>query len=72
MFKGLPARAIHLGFALTLAFLIYPLSKGKRISFFDILISFIGTFLISCGAVKEGFTNQKKNPLAKVQIEVEY
>ena len=24
MFKGLPARAIHLGFALTLAFLIYP------------------------------------------------
>ena len=27
MFKGLPARAIHLGFALTLAFLIYPISK---------------------------------------------
>ena len=32
MFKGLPARAIHLGFALTLAFLIYPISKGKKIS----------------------------------------
>ncbi len=46
MFKGLPARAIHLGFALTLAFLIYPISKGKKISFFDILISFLGA--ISC------------------------
>ncbi len=46
MFKGLPARAIHLGFALTLAFLIYPISKGKKISFFDVLISFIGA--ISC------------------------
>ncbi len=44
MFKGLPARAIHLGFALTLAFLIYPTSKGKKISVFDILISFIGAF----------------------------
>ena len=30
MFKGLPARAIHLGFALTLAFLIYPISKKKN------------------------------------------
>ena len=30
MFKGLPARAIHLGFALTLAFLIYPTFKGKK------------------------------------------
>ena len=30
MFKGLPARAIHLGFALTLAFLIYPISKEKK------------------------------------------
>ncbi len=46
MFKGLPARAIHLGFALTLAFLIYPISKGKKISFFDVLISFTGA--ISC------------------------
>jgi TRAP transporter 4TM/12TM fusion protein len=44
MFKGLPARAIHLGFALTLAFLIYPISKGKKISIFDISISFIGAF----------------------------
>ncbi len=42
MFKGLPARAIHLGFALTLAFLIYPISKRKKISFFDVIISFIG------------------------------
>ncbi len=42
IFKGLPARAIHLGFALTLAFLIYPVSRGKKISFFDIIISFIG------------------------------
>ena len=46
MFKGLPARAIHLGFALTLAFLIYPISKGKKISFFDVLITFMGA--ISC------------------------
>ena len=44
MFKGLPARAIHLGFALTLAFLIYPISKEKRISIFDIIISFIAAF----------------------------
>ena len=44
MFKGLPARAIHLGFALCLAFLIYPISKGKKISFIDIIISFLGTF----------------------------
>ena len=44
MFKGLPARAIHLGFALTLAFLIYPISKGKKISIIDIIISFIGAF----------------------------
>ena len=35
MFKGLPARAIHLGFALTLAFLIYPTIKGKKISILD-------------------------------------
>ena len=44
MFKGLPARAIHLGFALCLAFLIYPISKGKKISIIDIGISFIGAF----------------------------
>ena len=42
MFKGLPARAIHLGFALTLAFLIYPISKGKKISIIDVIISFVG------------------------------
>ncbi len=46
IFKGLPARAIHLGFALTLAFLIYPISKDKKISFFDVLVSFMGA--ISC------------------------
>ncbi|MFL2853374.1 MAG: TRAP transporter fused permease subunit [Candidatus Pelagibacter sp.] len=44
MFKGLPARAIHLGFALCLAFLIYPISKEKKISIIDILISFLGAF----------------------------
>ena len=44
MFKGLPARAIHLGFALTLTFLIYPISRGKRISIIDILISLIAAF----------------------------
>ena len=32
MINGLPARAIHLGFALTLTFLIYPISRGKKIS----------------------------------------
>ena len=46
MFKGLPARAIHLGFALTLAFLIYPISKGKKISVLDVVISLIGAFLL--------------------------
>ena len=30
MFKGLPARAIHLGFALTLTFLIFPVVRGKK------------------------------------------
>ena len=44
MFKGLPARAIHLGFALLLAFLIFPISRGKKISLFDILISIVASF----------------------------
>ena len=44
MFKGLPARAIHLGFALLLAFLIFPLFKSKKISIIDILISLLGAF----------------------------
>ena len=44
MFKGLPARAIHLGFALTLAFLIFPISKTKKISIIDILISLTAAF----------------------------
>jgi len=34
-----------------------------------ILISFIATFLISCGAVKEGFTNQKKNNTDEFLVE---
>ncbi len=46
MFKGLPARAIHLGFALLLAFLIFPHSRSKKISIVDILISIIGTFCV--------------------------
>ena len=45
MFKGLPARAIHLGFALTLTFLIFPISKSKKISIIDILISLIAAFV---------------------------
>ncbi len=44
MFKGLPARAIHLGFALLLAFLIFPYSRGKKISIIDIIISLVGAF----------------------------
>jgi len=44
MFKGLPARAIHLGFALLLAFLIFPISKNKKISIIDILISVVAIF----------------------------
>ncbi len=44
MFKGLPARAIHLGFALTLTFLIFPMTRGKKISAFDILISIVAAF----------------------------
>ena len=44
MFKGLPARAIHLGFALTLAFLIFPTMRGGKINFFDILTSILGCF----------------------------
>ena len=44
MFKGLPARAIHLGFALTLTFLIFPITRGKKISIIDILISFLAAF----------------------------
>jgi len=44
MFKGLPARAIHLGFALLLAFLIFPYSRGKKISIIDIFIGTIAAF----------------------------
>ncbi len=42
MFKGLPARAIHLGFALLLAFLIFPYARGKKVNFMDILIAITG------------------------------
>ena len=44
MFKGLPARAIHLGFALTLTFLIFPIARGKKISIYDVLISLVAAF----------------------------
>ena len=44
MFKGLPARAIHLGFALLLAFLIFPISKNKKISPIDIFIAILALF----------------------------
>ena len=44
MFKGLPARAIHLGFALILVFLIFPISRSKKISIIDIFISLIAAF----------------------------
>mgnify|MGYP003321000642 FL=1 len=43
MFKGLPARAIHLGFALLLAFLIFPYARGKKVNFIDILIAITGS-----------------------------
>ncbi len=42
MFKGLPARALHLGFALLLAFLIFPYARGKKVNFIDILIAITG------------------------------
>ena len=45
MFKGLPARAIHLGFALLLAFLIFPTIKKSKVNFIDIVIGIVG---ISC------------------------
>ena len=44
MINGLPARAVHLGFALTLTFLIFPISRGKKISIIDILMSGLAAF----------------------------
>ncbi|MDA8688381.1 TRAP transporter permease, partial [Candidatus Pelagibacter bacterium] len=44
MFKGLPARAIHLGFALTLTFLIFPVARGKKITIYDVIISVVAAF----------------------------
>ena len=41
MFKGLPARAIHLGFALLLAFLVFPTFKRGKLNFIDIMIGII-------------------------------
>ena len=39
LFKGLPARAIHLGFALLLAFLIFPMTKKSKTGFIDIILA---------------------------------
>ncbi len=39
LFKGLPARAIHLGFALLLAFLIFPMTKKGRVGFIDVALA---------------------------------
>jgi TRAP transporter 4TM/12TM fusion protein len=44
--KGLPAKAIHLGFALILAFLIFPFQKNKKLSWFDFLIAILSA--LSC------------------------
>ena len=40
--RGLPARAIHLGFALLLAFLIFPYARGKKVNLIDIIIAVTG------------------------------
>ena len=44
MFKGLPARAIHLGFALTLTFLIFPAVKENKFHSLIIIISATAAF----------------------------
>ena len=44
--KGLPAKALHLGFALILAFLIFPFQKNKKLSWFDFLIAILSA--LSC------------------------
>jgi len=44
LFKGLPARAIHLGFALMLAFLIFPLTKKHKIGFIDVILALSAFF----------------------------
>ncbi|GIT35814.1 MAG: hypothetical protein Ct9H300mP5_2830 [Candidatus Pelagibacterales bacterium] len=44
-FKGLPARAIHLGFALLLAFLIFPLKKKNgKIGIVDVALACMAFF----------------------------
>ena len=47
MFKGLPARAIHLGFALTLAFLIFPISKKKKDFYIRCINKYSCSFFLS-------------------------
>ena len=74
MFKGLPARAIHLGFALTLTFLIFPIARGKKINFYDILISLVALIIcplsISPWAIfGAGIRNLVKNNKIKAIIE---
>ena len=45
LFKGLPARAIHLGFALLLAFLIFPLNKKNgKIGIVDVALACMAFF----------------------------
>ena len=41
MFNGLPARAIHLGFALFLAFLIVPLLKDRCVFLKNLFVNFV-------------------------------
>jgi len=44
--KGLPARALHLGFALILAFLIFPFKKNEEVSILSIIIAVLS--FLSC------------------------
>ena len=46
MFKGLPARAIHLGFALTLTFLIFPVIRGNKFQFSIYLLVLLLLFAV--------------------------
>ena len=39
--KSLPAKALHLGFALILAFLIFPFRKNKKVSWLSFLIAIL-------------------------------
>lgn len=44
VFRGFPARAIHLGFALILVFLLFSFSKNNKISKLDIFVSLASGF----------------------------